>query len=371
MTGSVSAAPPPASADSPAPSAGGVDGNPDQSSGPPFTTVLDDHVARTAVAEGQHKSAGGSGSQSDQPTPAATDVASAAAAQAAPAVAHTPPSAQAQTASATVDGSAGTAVTQPATPAQAPSTAPEETSTTTATPTTPTTQAPAAQPASAAKPAPTAPQPSTAGATPQPTPTRAPASAHQNSTGAPAPAPTAATAPAPDAAQTAVVQTPQSAQPSQAAPAAPATALPMRSGVTLSDAVDTVRATVEMGARQGATIAKIELSPPSLGTISIQLQHTDDGVTAKVLADHAATADTLSQGGDDLRRALQSAGVNLLSLDIGTRGDSAQAQTSDPGPSSGSTYAVSGDGSDTAGDAGAIEPATSLPAGIALVNVLA
>jgi flagellar hook-length control protein FliK len=139
----------------------------------------------------------------------------------------------------------------------------------------------------------------------------------------------------------------------------------------MSDAIDAVRATVEMGARQGATTANIELSPPSLGTISIQLHHTDDGVTAKVLADHAATADTLSQGGDDLRRALQSAGVNLLSLDIGTRGDSAQTQTPDPGQSSGSTYTASGDDADIAGDTGAIEPATSLPAGSALVNVLA
>ena len=133
-----------------------------------------------------------------------------------------------------------------------------------------------------------------------------------------------------------------------------------------------MRATVEMGASQGATTAKIELSPGSLGTITIQLQHTDDGVTAKVLADHAATADTLSQGGDDLRRALQSAGVNLLSLDIGTRGDnSAQAQAQNPGQSSGSTYTTSGDNADAAGDGGAIESTTSLPAGSALVNVLA
>ena len=160
-------------------------------------------------------------------------------------------------------------------------------------------------------------------------------------------------------------------QPTQTAPTAPATALPTRYGVTLEDAVEQVRATVAMGASQGATTAKIELSPPSLGTITIQLQHSDDGVTAKVLADHAATADTLSQGGDDLRRALQSAGVNLLSLDIGTRGDSAQTQTQDPGQSSRSTYTTSGDDADAAGDAGAIEPVTSLPAGAGLVNVLA
>ena len=49
-----------------------------------------------------------------------------------------------------------------------------------------------------------------------------------------------------------------------------------------------------------------------------------------MLTDHAATADTLSQGGDDLRRAFQSAGVNLLSLDIEARGDGG-SQTQDPG----------------------------------------
>ena len=61
MTASISAALPPASTDSPAPSAEGA-GFQIRSSGPPFTSVLDNHVARTAVAEGQNKSAGGSGS---------------------------------------------------------------------------------------------------------------------------------------------------------------------------------------------------------------------------------------------------------------------------------------------------------------------
>jgi flagellar hook-length control protein FliK len=157
-----------------------------------------------------------------------------------------------------------------------------------------------------------------------------------------------------------------------AAPAAPATELPPRYGVTLEHAIETVRQTVELGARQGGTTtARIELSPASLGTIRIQLQHTDDGVTAKVLTDHAATADTLSQGGDDLRRAFQSAGVNLLSLDIEARGDRG-AQTNDPGQSSGSRHTSSGDDADIAGEIGAVEPTTSSAlAGSALVNVLA
>ena len=64
--------------------------------------------------------------------------------------------------------------------------------------------------------------------------------------------------------------------------------------------------------------------------------------------------------------------MNLLSLDIGTRGDgSAQTQTQTPDQSSRSTYTTSGDDADTTGDAGSIEPVTSLPPGSALVNVLA
>ena len=183
----------------------------------------------------------------------------------------------------------------------------------------------------------------------------------------------------PTAAQPAL--SPEIAAIAQAAPTAPtaasagqaaqADALPTRYGVTLAHAIETVRTAFEAGARTGATTARIELSPPSLGTIRIQLQHTDEGVTARVLTDHAAAADTLSQGRDDLRRAFQSAGVNLLSLDIEARGDGG-AQTQDPGQSSAATYTSNGDDADTAaGDAGAVEPTSAALSGSTLVNVLA
>jgi flagellar hook-length control protein FliK len=167
--------------------------------------------------------------------------------------------------------------------------------------------------------------------------------------------------------------TPQPSPTAATTTAAPATEVPTRYGVTLDHAIETVKATVEMASRQGATTARIELSPPSLGTIRIQLQHTDDGVTARVLTDHAATADTLSQGGDDLRRAFQSAGINLLSLNIEARADGG-SQTSDPGQTSGSSSSANSGatGSDEDADAGnPVQPTTSAPAGSALVNVLA
>ena len=131
---------------------------------------------------------------------------------------------------------------------------------------------------------------------------------------------------------------------------------------------------IEVGVRQGATSAHIELSPASLGTIRIQLQHTADGVTAKVVTDHAATADTLSQGGDDLRRSLQSAGVNLVSLDIEARGDgpTQDQANNNPTPDSAPNY-TSGDGEtdDAVGDVGQIESSTVALTGSARVNVLA
>ncbi|HUA47916.1 MAG TPA: flagellar hook-length control protein FliK [Solirubrobacteraceae bacterium] len=147
----------------------------------------------------------------------------------------------------------------------------------------------------------------------------------------------------------------------------PQSATSVRYGVSLQDAVDTVRTTIETSS-QGATQARIELSPPSLGTIRIQLQRTDSGVTAHVVTDHAATADTLSQGGDDLKRQLANAGVNLLSLNIESRGGGNGAQSQGQASTSGSTQATDPDQIDV--DADASQPSTSVP-GSALVNVLA
>jgi flagellar hook-length control protein FliK len=141
--------------------------------------------------------------------------------------------------------------------------------------------------------------------------------------------------------------------------------------VSLQHAADAVRTTIQLGSSQGFTQAKIELSPGSLGTIRIQLHRTDDGVTAHVVADNATTAETLSQNSDDLRRSLQQAGVNLLSLDIETRGEGAQTQdrTEDSSPRATSAASqVDAIGETESGPAGT--STLALPGG-ALVNVLA
>ena len=132
-----------------------------------------------------------------------------------------------------------------------------------------------------------------------------------------------------------------------------------------------MRSTIELGTRQGFSQARIELSPPSLGTIRIQLHKTADGVTAHVVTDSAATADTLSQGGDDLRRSLESAGVNLVRLNIEARGEGAQTQDRSQDSAPGSTHASNQIDAVGDGDPGQPELMTHVLPGGALVNVLA
>jgi flagellar hook-length control protein FliK len=165
------------------------------------------------------------------------------------------------------------------------------------------------------------------------------------------------------------VLAPQTPAPVQSAQATQATqsAVPTRYA-SLQDAVDTIRTTIETSG-QGVSQARIELSPAALGTIRIQLQRTDNGVTAHVVTDHAATADTLSQGGDDLKRQLANAGVNLLSLNIESRAGG-QGQSQGEPSTSGSTQATDPDQIDVDAD-GAASPQTTSMLGSALVNVLA
>jgi flagellar hook-length control protein FliK len=207
------------------------------------------------------------------------------------------------------------------------------------------------------------------GAQPQPSPAHAPLHAQaadtqsqptQASTPAPTtPAPTPGMAPAP-APQTAPV----------ASPAATAAATgPARYGIGLSEAVETVATTIELGSRQGFSQAKIQLAPATLGQITIHLQKTSDGIVAKVVADHSAAAQTMQQGGDDLRRSLQNSGLHLLRLDIETRGDQrGSANAGQNAPSSDRR----GEGQESAaGDDGASRPTTLVLPNGALVNVLA
>jgi len=122
-----------------------------------------------------------------------------------------------------------------------------------------------------------------------------------------------------------------SAPRASAAPASAPSAPSAGRAVALPYAPDTVRLTLQTAASSGASLARIRLSPATLGDIHIQLQQTTGGVIARVLADHPATVHTLQQAGAELRRALEGTGTTLLALDIGASGQERDGRAADPG----------------------------------------
>jgi len=114
------------------------------------------------------------------------------------------------------------------------------------------------------------------------------------------------------------------AAPSVAAPAsAPAETVVPGRGVGLEHAVETVRLALRHGAERGVTHARISLTPRELGSIEVHLRQTADGLVARVVAEHGAAAQQLQQAGAELRRSLEQQGVTVLQLDIGASGDEA------------------------------------------------
>src|SRR5207248_1485557 len=190
--------------------------------------------------------------------------------------------------------------------------------------TTAATPGPTGAPDSASLPSPTAPQPPSnaqtqaatgpAPAAEAPTPATTPGQPTAPPTQPPAAATGAATATTPPAAPSLQAPLPTSAtsvpQPATAPPQAP----------TLHHAIETVRLTVELGVRQGFAHARIQLAPAELGGIQVRLHQTADGLVARITAEHPEAAQTLQQGGAELKRALESAGVSVVRLDIEASG---------------------------------------------------
>ncbi|MBS1869755.1 MAG: flagellar hook-length control protein FliK [Actinobacteria bacterium] len=125
--------------------------------------------------------------------------------------------------------------------------------------------------------------------------------------------------PAPPAPAPATPVTPSAATPATAA--APDTAAVPGRAVGLEHAVETVRLALRAGAERGVTHARISLTPRELGTIEVHLRHTADGLVARVVAEHGAAAQQLQQAGAELRRSLEDQGLTLLRLDIGASGE--------------------------------------------------
>jgi flagellar hook-length control protein FliK len=160
--------------------------------------------------------------------------------------------------------------------------------------------------------------------------------------------------------------------------AASAASVPTAYGVRLAEAAEKVSNTIAMGARDGISVARIELSPENLGAIQIHLQHTPDGLVARVVTEHPEAAQTLSQGGDDLKRQLQQNGTALLRLDIESSGQQRSGRDGQADSTSGSHDSDSGsnsgsadeDAANAAAQTSADTPLQTL-SGSALVNVLA
>jgi flagellar hook-length control protein FliK len=142
--------------------------------------------------------------------------------------------------------------------------------------------------------------------------------------------------------------------------------------------IETIRATIEIAARQGATQARIALKPDDLGQISVHLSQSSDGLIARLTADTAAGVQALANGRSELHQSLSSLGLSLLQLDIGSSGQSrAGEREADSGESDGRSAASSavtaledGDGVDGVGTA-ENTASTNGPASGALVDVLA
>ena len=145
-------------------------------------------------------------------------------------------------------------------------------------------------------------------------------------------------------------------------------------GVDLQQMIESIHATVELAARQGASQARIALQPRDLGEIRIHLSQTSDGLLARVTADSAAAAQTLAGGRSELQQSLSSLGVSLLRLDIGSSG---QPQTGErEGGFAGRSERSSSGGAPEGGEDGGPEqiPATAAAGGLesgGLVDVLA
>lgn len=114
-----------------------------------------------------------------------------------------------------------------------------------------------------------------------------------------------------------------------ATPAGSPANLASGSGVAMQEMIDSIRATIEVAARQGATHAHIELQPEGLGNLSIRLSQSDDGLRARVTADTPAAAQALTEGRSELRQSLSSLGLSLLQLDIGSYGESQARERGD------------------------------------------
>ena len=157
-------------------------------------------------------------------------------------------------------------------------------------------------------------------------------------------------------------------------PAAGANPATRATPVPLARAAENVEHVLRLASARGVTHARIALNPVELGSIDVHMRHTSEGIVATVVAHAPDAVQQLQNAAQDLRRSLEQQGLNLLSLDIGQRGDerSAGRAGSDGGDHGRGQHA----GADAAGpgatgtEAEIVTTNLQLPNGV-LVDVLA
>ncbi len=92
--------------------------------------------------------------------------------------------------------------------------------------------------------------------------------------------------------------------------------------VRVGDVPDVARATLHVAVRQnGSAMARISLHPADLGGVRITMRVHDGAVSATLAAETPAAAQALTQTVSDLRRSLESQGLQIASLDVHVAGD--------------------------------------------------
>jgi len=120
---------------------------------------------------------------------------------------------------------------------------------------------------------------------------------------------------------TAVDAAPSSADAATAPGAAPnhvaadSTSMPTAQ-TRLSELPRTAAAVLEVATAAKATRARIVLTPPQLGKVEIRLRYTSEGVSASFHADSPQAAQTLAGAASDLRRSLETQGIQVSRIDV-------------------------------------------------------
>ncbi len=119
------------------------------------------------------------------------------------------------------------------------------------------------------------------------------------------------------------------------APAAPAAVATPTAHARLHELPQSAQTLLEVATAAKATRARIVLTPPELGKVEIRLRYGSNGVSASFHADSPEAAQSLAGAAGDLRRALETQGIQVARIDLPTATATPSGQQGSPWPSSG------------------------------------